>query len=61
MTIKITKCRYCNNENLKVIVDLGDQHTSGFFPNEPELEHKSQFRLVKSHGPQSRVVHTPCV
>jgi len=60
MTTKITKCRYCNNENLKVIVDLGEQHLSGIFPNEPELEHKSPLRLVKCSGPHSREVSTPC-
>ena len=60
MTTKITKCRYCDNENLKVIVDLGEQHLSGIFPKEPELEHKSPLRLVKCSGPHSREVDQPC-
>ena len=60
MTTKITKCRYCNNENLKVIVDLGEQHLSGIFPDKPELEHKSPLRLVKCSGPHSREVEQPC-
>jgi hypothetical protein len=60
MTNKITKCRYCNNENLKVIVDLGEQHLSGIFPDKPELEHKSPLKLVKCSGPHSREVSTPC-
>jgi hypothetical protein len=54
MTTKITKCRYCGNENLSTIVDLGEQHLSGIFPDKPELEHKSPLRLVKCSDPHNR-------
>ena len=31
---KIEKCRVCGNVHYDVILDLGDQHISGVFPNE---------------------------
>jgi NDP-4-keto-2,6-dideoxyhexose 3-C-methyltransferase len=47
MTHRITKCRICGNENLSVVLDLGEQTLSGIFPDKPELEHKSPLRLLK--------------
>lgn len=43
----IKKCRICGNENLELILDLGEQTLSGIFPDKPELEHKSPLKLVK--------------
>jgi hypothetical protein len=47
MTHRIEECRVCGNNNLSVILDLGEQTLSGIFPDKPELEHKSPLRLVK--------------
>lgn len=53
---KIEKCRVCGNVHYDVILDLGDQHISGVFPNEEgaaEDVPKGPLRLVKcsvEHG-----------
>ena len=53
---KIEKCRVCGNVHYDVVLDLGDQHISGVFPDEEgEAENvpKGPLRLVKcsvEHG-----------
>ena len=53
---KIEKCRVCGNVHYDVVLDLGDQHISGVFPDEEEAAEnvpKGPLRLVKcsvEHG-----------
>ena len=53
---KIEKCRVCGNIHYDVVLDLGDQHISGVFPDEEEAAEnvpKGPLRLVKcsvEHG-----------
>ena len=53
---KIEKCRVCGNVHYDVILDLGDQHISGVFPDEERAAEnvpKGPLRLVKcsvEHG-----------
>lgn len=52
MINKINKCRVCGNEELVLVVDLGEQYLTGVFPkvkNETNLT-KGPLRLVKCHG-----------
>lgn len=47
---EITKCRVCNNLNLKEILDLGDQVLNGIFPKPYETIDKSPLKLVICSG-----------
>ena len=53
---KIEKCRVCGNVHYDVVLDLGDQHISGVFPDEEDAAEnvpKGPLRLVKcsvEHG-----------
>jgi len=49
---KIDKCRICCNQNLEVVVDLGDQYLTGVFPHHRADEEITcgPLRLVKCHG-----------
>jgi len=60
MTHRITKCRICGNTNLDTILDLGEQILSGVFPSKPELEHKSQLKLVKCSETHSDNMKISC-
>jgi NDP-4-keto-2,6-dideoxyhexose 3-C-methyltransferase len=45
---QITKCRVCGNENFDVVLDLGNQYLSGFFPKEIDADcYKGPLKLVK--------------
>lgn len=49
---KIFNCRVCGNNNLELVVDLGDQYLTGIFPKhraEKEIT-CGPLRLVKCHG-----------
>ena len=60
MTNSISKCRICDNENLETVLDLGEQHLSGVFPDAPELEHKSPLKLVKCREQHSDSMRPAC-
>ena len=60
MTKPITKCRICDNENLEVILDLGEQTLSGIFPDKPELEHKCSLKLVKCSDTYHKGMRNAC-
>lgn len=49
---KIDKCRICGNQNLEVVVDLGEQYLTGVFPHHRAVEEITcgPLRLVKCHG-----------
>lgn len=44
---KITKCRVCDNSNLKPILSLGKQALTGLFPLEDEVVPKGPLELVR--------------
>jgi NDP-4-keto-2,6-dideoxyhexose 3-C-methyltransferase len=49
---KINQCRVCGNNNLELVVDLGNQYLTGIFPHhraEKEIT-CGPLRLVKCHG-----------
>lgn len=48
---KVTKCRICGNENLELLIDLGEQMLTGVFPREKgEKLTVGPLRLVKCMG-----------
>lgn len=51
MYTKIKKCRICGNQNLELVVDLGNQVLTGIFPkNKDEKITSGPLRLVKCSG-----------
>ena len=52
MIKKISKCRVCGNEDLVLVVDLGEQYLTGVFPKSKQENKltKGPLRLVKCHG-----------
>lgn len=52
MTFAITNCRICNNEDLRLVLDLGVQYLTGVFPRSTgsDLITKGPLELVKCFG-----------
>lgn len=45
---QIDKCRVCGNEKFDVVLDLGNQYLSGFFPKKIDIEcYKGPLTLIK--------------
>ena len=48
---KILKCRICNNKNLKVVLNLGNQYLTGVFPPRKNYKiSKGPLKLVKCYN-----------
>jgi NDP-4-keto-2,6-dideoxyhexose 3-C-methyltransferase len=49
---KINQCRVCGNNNLELVVDLGNQYLTGIFPHHRAEKEVTcgPLRLVKCHG-----------
>src|SRR5262245_50759425 len=48
---EITRCRICGNDNLEIVLDLGQQYLTGVFPSTVSTELcKGPVQLVKCFG-----------